>query len=102
MSVLYHPDKANVVADALSRMSMGSFAYVPDGKRELGKEVHRLTRLGFRLEYFPKESFMVYHNSKSSLAIEVKSNQYLDLLLELKELVLRKSNESFSQGGWST
>ena len=27
-SVLYHPDKANVVAKALSRMTMGSVAHV--------------------------------------------------------------------------
>ena len=28
MSVLYHPDKANVVADALSRMTMGSVSHL--------------------------------------------------------------------------
>ncbi|WMV41044.1 hypothetical protein MTR67_034429 [Solanum verrucosum] len=28
MSVLYHPDKANVVADALSCLSMGSVAHI--------------------------------------------------------------------------
>ena len=28
MSVLYHPGKANVVADALSRVSMGNVAHV--------------------------------------------------------------------------
>ncbi|WMV38514.1 hypothetical protein MTR67_031899 [Solanum verrucosum] len=27
MSILYHPGKANVVADALSRLSMGSTAH---------------------------------------------------------------------------
>ena len=30
ISVLYHPSKANVVADALSRFSMGSVAHVED------------------------------------------------------------------------
>ena len=33
MSVLYHPGKANVVVDALSRMSMGSVTYVGDDKK---------------------------------------------------------------------
>ncbi|WMV54846.1 hypothetical protein MTR67_048231, partial [Solanum verrucosum] len=35
MNVLYHPDRANVVADALSRLSMGSVAHVEDAKKEL-------------------------------------------------------------------
>ena len=34
MSVLYHPEKENVVGDALSRMSMCSVAHVPDDKIE--------------------------------------------------------------------
>ena len=45
MSVYYHPGKANVVADALSRLSMGSVAHV-DEKNDLVKDVHRLARLG--------------------------------------------------------
>ncbi|XP_027767790.1 uncharacterized protein LOC114074070 [Solanum pennellii] len=49
MSVLYHPGKANVVADALSRLSMGSVSHVDEAKRGLVKEVHRLARLGVRL-----------------------------------------------------
>ena len=34
MSILYHPGKANVVADALSKLSMGSVAYVEEGIKE--------------------------------------------------------------------
>ena len=45
MSVLYHPGKANVVADALSRFSIGSVAHVEDEKKELVRDVHRLARL---------------------------------------------------------
>ena len=40
MSVLYHPDKANVVSDALSRLSMGSVSHVEESKRNLVKDVH--------------------------------------------------------------
>ena len=32
MSVLYHPKKANVVADAFSRVSIGSLTHVVDDK----------------------------------------------------------------------
>ncbi|KAH0709376.1 hypothetical protein KY284_010803 [Solanum tuberosum] len=49
MSILYHPIKASVVADALSRLSMGSTAHVEEDKRELENDVHRLARLGIRL-----------------------------------------------------
>ena len=39
MSVHYHPGKSNVVADALSRLSMGSMSHIDDEKKELVKEV---------------------------------------------------------------
>ncbi|KAH0748617.1 hypothetical protein KY290_027849 [Solanum tuberosum] len=38
--------KANVIADALSRSSMGSTARFEEDKKELAKDVHRLARLG--------------------------------------------------------
>ena len=40
MNVHYHPGKANVVADALSRMSMGDTFHIEDEKKEFAKEVH--------------------------------------------------------------
>ena len=49
MSVHYHPRKANVVADALSRLAMGSVSNVEEKRKELVKDVHRLSRLGVRL-----------------------------------------------------
>ena len=45
MSVHYHPGKANVVADALSRLFMGSVSHVNEKRLELVKDVHRLARL---------------------------------------------------------
>ena len=46
MSILYHPGKANVEADALSRLSMGSVSHVEDGKKEFFRDVHRLAHMG--------------------------------------------------------
>ena len=46
MSVLYHPDKANVVADALCRITMDSAYHLDEAKKDLAREVHRLPRLG--------------------------------------------------------
>ena len=49
MSVHYHPSKANVVADSLSRLSMGSVSHVEEERKELVKDVHMPARLGVRL-----------------------------------------------------
>ena len=49
MNVHYHHGKDNIVADALSSISMGSTTHVEDETNELAKEVHRLDRLGVRL-----------------------------------------------------
>ncbi|XP_069154386.1 uncharacterized protein [Solanum lycopersicum] len=100
MSILYHRGKANVVADALSRMIMGSVSLVEEAKKYLVKDVHRLTRLSVRLKDFQNSGFMVHHNSESSLVVEVKTKKQLDQpLMELNESVIVKLNESFSLGG---
>ena len=48
MSVLYHPNKTNVVANALSRLTMGSVSHVEEAKKDLVKDVHRYARLSVR------------------------------------------------------
>lgn len=48
--ILYHMRKANVVADALSKKSMGSQAQIPELRRGLIKELHELERCGIRFE----------------------------------------------------
>ena len=98
MSVLYHPGKANVVADALSRVSMGSVAHIEDDKKELLRDVHRFAHLGVRLMDSTKGGIMVHNGSESSFVSDVKAKQCLDpILVELKEVVLKKSIEAFSQ-----
>ena len=47
MNVHYHPCKANVLDDALSRMSMKP--HVENENKELVKDINRLSRLGVRL-----------------------------------------------------
>ena len=99
MSVLYHPSKDNVVADAISRITMGSVLHINEAKKDLVKDFHRLASLGLRLEGFPNCGVMVHHNSESSLVVELKYKQHLDhQLIEYKESVLDKFNYSFSLG----
>ena len=45
-SILYHPSKAKVVADALSRKSAGSLAHINTEKRPIIKELHELIDQG--------------------------------------------------------
>ncbi|XP_069143367.1 uncharacterized protein [Solanum lycopersicum] len=100
MSFLYHHGKANLVADALSRTTMGSVSCVEEEKEQLVENVHRLDHFGVRLLVSPNGGFVVHYNSDSSLVVEVKSKQYLEhLLMQLKESVLNKLKYSFSQEG---
>ena len=73
----YHLSKANVVADALSHMTKGSVSHIDEAKKYLVKDVHRLARLGLRLENSPNGVFIVHNNSESSLVDEVKSKYHL-------------------------
>ena len=98
--MFYHPGKANVVANALSRVSMGSVAHVDEDKKELVKEVHRLGRLGMKPLGTMDGGMLVQNGSESTLIVDVKSKQDLDpTLVELKRLVDEKKVEVFSKGG---
>ncbi|WMV09670.1 hypothetical protein MTR67_003055 [Solanum verrucosum] len=97
MNFLYHPGKTNVVADALSRLSKGSVAHIEDGKNELIRDIHKLARLGVRLVDSTQGNVMVHNGSESSFVSNVKTRQDLNLtLVELKEVVLKKSVEAFA------
>jgi len=54
ITILYHPRKANVAADALSRKSvrMGSLAYIPVSERPLALDVQALATQFVRLDIF--------------------------------------------------
>ncbi|KAH0652759.1 hypothetical protein KY289_030437 [Solanum tuberosum] len=72
MSVLYHPGKANIVADTLSRLSRVDST---------------------------KGDFTIHKRSESSFVMDFKAKQYLDpILMELKESVRQKSVAVFFQG----
>ena len=53
-SILYHPDKANVVDDALSRKSAGSLAHISTERRPIIKELHELIEQGLQLKVTKK------------------------------------------------
>ncbi|WMV18648.1 hypothetical protein MTR67_012033 [Solanum verrucosum] len=98
MSVLNHPGKANVVADAISHLSMNNVSHVEEGKKEFVCDVHRLTKLGVQLVESNGGAIFVHNGPKSSYVPYVKVNQGHDMILvELKEAMLKKSVEAFFQ-----
>ena len=99
MNVHYHPHKVNFVADALLRIIMRSTTQVEDYKKELVKDIYRLERVGVRLVDSTSGGVSLHPSSKSSLVVEVKEGQHLcPVLMELKDTVLDKMNESFALG----
>ena len=88
MSVHYHPVKVNVVADALSRLSIGSVAHVEKKRMELVKDVHKLAHLVVRLMSISDSGVAVQNGAESSLVVEVKEKQASDpIFLEQKGAV---------------
>ena len=100
MNILYHPGKPNVGSHALSRLSMGSTAYLEEDKKELAKDLNRLTCLGVRLMDFKLGAIVVTNGAESSLVSEVKEKQDQDLILhELKANVQKQRVLSFEHRG---
>ena len=64
MNVHYHSGKANVVAHALSSMSMVSTSKIEEQKKELVKDIHSLVRLGVRLVDSTSEGVSVQPSSE--------------------------------------
>ena len=80
ITILYHPGKANVVADALCRTagSMGSLAHLKVSRRPLAKEVQILTNDLMRLEINEKGGFLACVEARSSFHDLIKGNQFAD------------------------
>ncbi|XP_069154498.1 uncharacterized protein [Solanum lycopersicum] len=100
INVHYHPDKANALDDALSKMSMGSTAHVKFDKKELIKDLKKLSRLGVWLIGSTSGGVSVHSSSEYSLVVEFKKGQHLDpVLMQLKDSELIKMNGFFVLGG---
>ena len=65
--ILYHPRKANVVADALSRKSMGSLAHIAEQKKEMVKELCKLFNEGLSLEMTETQPMIAQFRVRSKL-----------------------------------
>ncbi|XP_070035440.1 uncharacterized protein [Nicotiana tomentosiformis] len=62
VDILYHPGKANVVADSLSRRSMSSMSYLQPEKSGISHDIHQLASFGVRL--LESGATKMYHDSR--------------------------------------
>ncbi|XP_070039248.1 uncharacterized protein [Nicotiana tomentosiformis] len=78
VTILYHPGKANVVADALSRKaaSMGSLAFIPVGEWPLVSDVQTLANQFVRLDISKPIRVLTYTVARSSLFERIRDQQY--------------------------
>ena len=96
ITILYHPRKANVVADALSRKarSMGSLAHLQASRRPLAREVQILANDLMRLEVNEKGGLLACVEARSSFLDKIKGKQFNDeKLIRIRDKVLRGEAE---------
>ena len=91
ISILYHPGKANVVADALSRRagSMGSLDHLQVSRRPLARDIETLANDFMRLEVNEKGGFLPCVEARSSFLDKIKGKQSTDeKLSRIRDMVL--------------
>ena len=91
LSILYHPGKANVVADALSRkaVSMGSLAFLSVEERPLALDIQSLANSMVRLDISDSRRVLAFMEVQSSLLDRIRGCQFEDdTLVALRDRVL--------------
>ena len=92
ITILYHPGKVNVVADALSRKtgSVGSVAHLQVSRRPFAREVQTLANDLMRLEVLEKGGFFACVEATSFFLDKIKGKQFTDeKLIRIRDKVLR-------------
>ncbi|XP_070010575.1 uncharacterized protein [Nicotiana sylvestris] len=101
MTIHYHPGKANVATDDLSRKaeSMGSLAFISAEERPLALDIRSLDNRLVRLDIFEPSQVLACIIAKSSLFEQIKAHQYDDpQLLVLREMVLQDGAKEVTTG----
>ena len=86
--ILYHPGKANVVADALSKKSSGSLDHINVEKIPLIQALHKLVDQGLMMKISRSGGLLAQFRVRSVLRDRIKATQSRDpVLVELEENV---------------
>ena len=95
--ILYHPGKANMVADALSRKSSGSLAHISVEKRSLIQEFHQLVDQGLMMKISRSGGLLAQFQIRSVLRDRIKTAQSRDpILVELQKNVRSGKSTDFT------
>ena len=73
--ILYHPGKANVITDALSRKSSGNLAHISVKKRPLIQELHKLVDQGLMMKISRSGGLLAQFRVRSVLRDRIKIAQ---------------------------
>ncbi|XP_070022521.1 uncharacterized protein [Nicotiana sylvestris] len=101
ITILYHPGKTNMVADALSRTteSMGSLAFIPVEDRPLSLDIQSLANRLVRLAISEPSRVAACVVAQSSLLGKIKAQQFDDPhLAVLRETVLQRGSKEVTIG----
>ena len=89
-SIQYHPGKANVVADALSRKSMGSLAHIPAEKRHPIGQLQSCIQDGVSFQVTDQWALLAQIQVRSTLIDEIgaaqkENSQILQIMGKLEQ-----------------
>ena len=93
-SILYHPGKANVVADALSRKSLGSLAHIQVERRPIVQELQQVENDGIQLQIAEPGMFLAHVEVKFPLVDQIVEAQARDASRSKLLEKLEKEGES--------
>ena len=91
--ILYHLRRANVVADALSRKSMGSLSHIAEQKKKIVKEVHNLLNEGCSLELSNSLPMIAQFRVRLNLLDQIKAAQNADRKIEVLKKKIQEGKD---------
>ncbi|XP_075087626.1 uncharacterized protein LOC142169635 [Nicotiana tabacum] len=96
VDILYHLGKVNVVADALSRKSMGNLRHMEKHKLEMAKDLYQLANLYVQLIITGSRGVVVQNAIECPLVVGVKEQEFEDpTLVKIRKSIPSQKKQAF-------